>query len=783
MTACQTSSIYARLRNRTNFTMTNLYPLLVPFAPLITALITTIPGCKSAKFKLGKWILLAGFASAALVLWQLIQNPEPIPVVLFDTDWDIVPMAKLSIDRLAAVMMLVISGFGALLYHYSTRYLQQDAAHTRYQALLALAVGSLLFMVSSTDLITLFLFWQVLSWFLCLLSHNFAHLPTAQASFRTFIMLRLGDLSFLAGILLAFHLYGTVQLAPLFEAAALDQTSFAFFGISVAAPTLITLLIFVGAMSKSAQVPLHMWLPDSLYAPTPIHALLHAGIINAGGFLLNRLAPLYALSSTTLHVVLVIGLVTAILGTSMMLVQNDIKKTLGYSTIGQMGYMIMECGLGAFSLAVFHLIAHGLFKADIFLNCGKGIQEAREHPYEPETQSEGKANWFGAFVLSFVIPLAMMIGVHNLLGISFEEHQGLFVLLLFSWITASQAALTLFRIKTKFISKIAMLIVVGLVATAYFFAAEEFNRFLIPDHAVAESYLHAAELPNMVFLALVAVLTLSIALAWSLGLSSKSKAEGKASWLANIYLFLMNRLYLDGLALRLHQNLKQLGRMIDKSAVTLILFIVASAALAWQSQNPLVVIAVAAVVWGSAKALVQSKVPALLFYAGLAQYSIIGWRYLQDGMMSPELSSHLWSLTLVWIGLIFAWSRISVRYGDLSLNQIGGLLQTMPRFGLCFGLLIMAAVGLPPFSLFFSYLGILLSPSIGISCGLVLLILAWFTSCWYLFKLMQRLLFGQARLELRYRDIGAAEILFFLVIIALLLVPSAISQLWLTEVF
>src|SRR5205085_10915840 len=120
-------------------------------------------------------------------------------------------------------------------------------------------------------------------------------------------------------------------------------------GLEISAATAVTSLLFVGAMGKSAQFPLHLWLPGSLFAPTPVHALLHAGIINAGGFLINRLAPLFGLSSTTLHVALVVGTLTAVLGATMMLTQNDIKKTLGFSTIGQMGYMIMECGLGAFS--------------------------------------------------------------------------------------------------------------------------------------------------------------------------------------------------------------------------------------------------------------------------------------------------------------------------------------------------------------------------------------------------------------------------------------------------
>jgi NADH-quinone oxidoreductase subunit L len=222
--------------------------------------------------------------------------------------------------------------------------------------------------------VLLFLAWQLLSLLLCLLVHNYSDLPTARSSFRTFIMMRLGDIAFLAGIVLAYTLYGTVEFAQLFEQAAANAVTLRPFGaFEISGATAVTSLIFVGAMSKSAQIPLHMWLPDSLSAPTPIHGLLHAGIINAGGFLLMVLAPLFVLSSPTLHFVFAVGLMTTILGTSMQLVQNDIKKTLGYSTIGQMGFMIMECGLGAFSLAIFHLIAHGMFKATIFLNCGNVI--------------------------------------------------------------------------------------------------------------------------------------------------------------------------------------------------------------------------------------------------------------------------------------------------------------------------------------------------------------------------------------------------------------------------
>ena len=192
-----------------------------------------------------------------------------------------------------------------------------------------------------------------------LLSYNYSPSSlTVRGAFRTFVMQRIGDVAFLAAIVLAYRTYGSLDFQQLFLRAAEVQSSL-FLGpggsFEMRADTAVTLLIFIGAMTKSAQFPLHMWLPDSLYAPTPVHALLHAGIINAGGFLLTRLAPLYDLSPPTLHLVFAVGMLTTLLGSSMMLVQNDIKKTLGYSTIGQMGFMIMECGLGAYGLAIFHL--------------------------------------------------------------------------------------------------------------------------------------------------------------------------------------------------------------------------------------------------------------------------------------------------------------------------------------------------------------------------------------------------------------------------------------------
>ncbi len=839
--------------------MYNLFPLFIPLAPLITALLSAIPDSKlgDSKYKVGWWIMLLGFATSLLVLLHAIQTPEPTHIILCTLPSKIVPVVELIIDRLSAVMMVIILGLSTVLYGYSMRYMQQDTGLAHYQTIFALKASCLLFMVSSSNLVMIFICWQLSSWFLSLLAHNYAHIPTAHGSFRTFIMLRAGDMAFVLGIILAYHLYGSVELAQLFERAATAQMHIPLFGgiFKITGTTAVTLLIFIAVMSKSAQFPLHMWLPDSLYAPTPIHALLHSGGINAGGFLLTRLAPLYILSSTTLHVVLVIGLATTILGTCMMLVQNDIKKTLGYSTIGQMGYMIMECGLGAFSLAVFHLIAHGLFKADIFLNCGKGIHEARLDPYKPPQSSSqsslGVIGWIVALLLSFLIPLAITIGVHNILGISFMNSQGLLILLLFSWITASQAMITLFRLKKSLLTKGSMLIVISLVATAYFFAAEQFTHFLIPDPTVVEAYYKAAELPYNLFIGLAIFLILLITGSWFflLNLQQKDKSQTlSGEFKHNAYLFFMNRLYLDGIAMRFLGILKRIGKVIDKSPVALIFIAGLSLVIAFiqteqlstlplktvtlfmlfalllplfplhgvyvtaLTQAPrmlaivlcfslpvlgvcgitwllpeipkgflpaISVLAIVGALWGSVKALLQVRVTYLLSYGGLALYSLVWWHIAQAGKVTSNTLLFAIALTLVWNGLFLAWDRVRIRYGNLDLNQIGGLFKPMPRFSICMGLLIMAAVGLPPFSLFFGFLGILLSPSTGISFGSMVVIATWFAACWYLFKLMQRLLFGPHRSDLKYEDLRPIEFTAFIFLTALLLCTSGISPNWL----
>ena len=299
--------------------------------------------------------------------------------------------------------------------------------------------------------------------------------------------------------------------------------------------------------------------------------LLHAGIINAGGFLINRLAPLYGLSPAALHVAFAVGALTAVVGATMMLAQNDIKKTLGFSTIGQMGYMIMECGLGAYALAVFHLIAHGFFKGTVFLYCGNVIHKARQghgghSPHHPQGKEEfSLLTWLTGLIATLVIPLLILLAIHDILSIPLLESHGTVIFLFFIWITSSQAILTLTRLRVIESWKVAVIMLWTLIfiVFVYLFAAESFTAFLYPNPAEVEFYLRAAALPEWLFSTIIVVITLLIVMSWSyLYMRAHGKSVRMPDWMEGLrirlYVRFMNRIYAD----RIYEAL---GRVVTRS--------------------------------------------------------------------------------------------------------------------------------------------------------------------------------------------------------------------------
>jgi NADH-quinone oxidoreductase subunit L len=553
------------------------YPLLIPLAPLAASIIIACLG-PIIGWKVSRIGVLAQVVALALSIQALrdVVNGGPLIVTLtVFHSWEF----GLYIDRLAAIMMVHIAAISIVIHLFSIRFMQQERGYFRYHALLALAGFVLLCMVSSANLLMLLVFWQLLTWLVYLLSYHYAHPPTVDGAFKAFAVLRLGDFAFLAGVLLAHNVYGSLEFQQLFIRAAETPVMLSLWqdsGVQLDALTVITLLIFIGAISKSAQFPLQVWLPGSLYAPTPVHALLHAGIINAGGFLINRLAPLYGHAPGTLHVVFMIGGLTAIVGAAIMLTQSDIKRMLGFSTIGQMGYMIMECGLGAFALAIFHLIAHGLFKATVFLSCSNVIHEARREPQFPpdylEEEPERSPNlpWVTGVVMTLLLPLIILLMAHGIVQAPLGDAQATAIFLFFAWVTSSQAILSLYRLRAVGTWKVAavMVLTISLVIVTYLWAAESFTYFLYPAPGEATHYFQAAAFPLWVFDVFIASVTLLVIAGWVVVYQNiRGEHILVPQWMLRLmprlYLLFWNQLYLDAFYATLGRALSRLARRLD----------------------------------------------------------------------------------------------------------------------------------------------------------------------------------------------------------------------------
>ncbi len=540
-------------------------PILIPLLPLLAAVLIGVFGTRLSPYVSAIGILATvGACLLSIATLYTVSTGTAIHFILwpFENTGSTYFQFGILVDRLTAVMMVLITSVSTVIHVYSHRYLQGDPGYVRFFFLLGLMTFVILALVSSPNLLMLFVFWQLLSWALYLiLAFNFSHQPAYQNAFKTFMVHRLGDVAFLCGIFLTYKYYGTLEFTELFQRASEQSNVISLLPgqlLEVSAVSVITLLIFVGAMAKSAQFPLHVWLPDTMDSPTPVSALMHAGIINAGGFLLNRLAPLYALSPNTLHIVFLIGAVTVLLGASMMLVQNDVKKTLGFSTMGQMGYMIMECGLGAFALAIFHLIAHGFFKATLFLNAGNVIHNARHEPKIPSssrhqpTRLATQGTWVTGLIVTLLMPLMIVMVAHDLLEVPLQDAHGAVIFLFFSWVTGSQAVFSLYRLHAVASWKVASAMIGALffIVFIYLWAGELFTHFLYPEPGVAEELFVAAALNPQVFDVLILLSTFLIVFGWFYGYTdAKGQKILNPNWILTIqqktYIFLVNRFYVD----------------------------------------------------------------------------------------------------------------------------------------------------------------------------------------------------------------------------------------------
>ena len=296
-------------------------------------------------------LLALAVASGAALIWQ-VASPQPVR------------FAGMTIDRLSAALTLLVAAIGAVTYRFSVRYLDGDPARGRFLGWMAFTVICADVLMLSSHFLVLMVAWSLTSLGLDRLLIHYRHRPEAvRAARKKFLISRLGDVALVAAAAVAWWSWGTLDIPLVIERATADPAGGASSAVSV--------LVVIAALTKSAQVPFHSWLPETMESPTPVSALMHAGIINAGGALLLRLAPLVAQAPSALLILTAVGTLTATLGIVAMWAQVKVKRTLAWSTVSQMGFMMVQCGLGAFGAAALHIVAHGCYKAWSFLRSGQ----------------------------------------------------------------------------------------------------------------------------------------------------------------------------------------------------------------------------------------------------------------------------------------------------------------------------------------------------------------------------------------------------------------------------
>ncbi len=313
-----------------------------------------------------------------VVLYEVVVNQyqENIIIATWISSGSLEVNWSMNIDSLSAVMLVVVTSVSALVHIYSIGYMSHDPHKPRFMAYLSLFTFAMLMLVTADNFIQLFFGWESVG--LCsyfLIGFWFKKESANKAAIKAFVVNRVGDFGFALGIFLIFYLFGTVNYSEVFaKIPNITDKDLVFLGITFNAVDLICLLLFIGAMGKSAQILLHTWLPDAMEGPTPVSALIHAAtMVTAGVFLVVRCSPIYEYSYLALNIITIIGMSTAFFAATVALVQNDIKKIIAYSTCSQLGYMFFATGVGAYNVAMFHLFTHAFFKALLFLGSGSVI--------------------------------------------------------------------------------------------------------------------------------------------------------------------------------------------------------------------------------------------------------------------------------------------------------------------------------------------------------------------------------------------------------------------------
>ena len=522
---------------------------------------------------------------SAFVLYNVIVNDYQENIIIakwidsgsLDVNWSI------KVDALSSIMLVVVTSVSSLVHIYSIGYMSHDPHKPRFMAYLSLFTFAMLMLVTSDNFIQLFFGWEgvgLCSYFL--IGFWFKKEKANAAAIKAFVVNRVGDFGFALGIFLIFYLFGTVNYSEVFELIpTIIDEELVFLGIKVNSIDLICLLLFVGAMGKSAQIFLHTWLPDAMEGPTPVSALIHAAtMVTAGVFLVVRCSPVYEYSELALNFITIIGMSTAFFAATVALVQTDIKKIIAYSTCSQLGYMFFAAGVGAYNVAMFHLFTHAFFKALLFLGSGSVIHAFKDEqninnmggvwkklPYTYSLMIIGTLALTGfPFLSGFyskdaIIEFAYLRG--NTVGF-YAAGIGIFTAFLtsiYSWRLIFKTFHGAYnnqnmKIEETHESSLTMLIPLVLLSIGAIFAGYIFKELFIGHNAVNNFWQNSifflkplsTDHPPFWFLILTPILViLSIPLSYYFFVKNKDLPEQIASINKPLYNFLINKWYFDEL--------------------------------------------------------------------------------------------------------------------------------------------------------------------------------------------------------------------------------------------
>jgi NADH-quinone oxidoreductase subunit L len=578
--------------------VSDLLVILIPVFPLIAVLVNGLLGHRYAVDLAGRLAVGSiglSFLCAVAVVTGVLSDPTPREVIAYSWIFggDLHVNFGFLIDPLTAVMLMVVTGVGFLIHVYSIGYMHGEDGFTRFFVYMNLFMVSMLLLVMGNNFLVLFIGWEGVG--LCsylLIGYYFNKVSAAKAATKAFVVNRIGDAGFLLAIFLVFVNFKTLDYLKVFENA--NQ-------LSIEMATAITLCLLVGAIGKSAQIPLYTWLPDAMEGPTPVSALIHAAtMVTAGVYMIARSSAIYSRAPDVMLIVAAVGIFTALFAASIALFQSDIKKVLAYSTVSQLGYMVTAMGVGAVTAGVFHLATHAFFKALLFLGSGSVILALH---HEQDMMKMGGLKkylpttcwtmWVGTLAIAGVPGLAGFFSKDEILWRAFSLPQGHLVIWLLGVLIAGMTAFYMFRMmfltfhgKEQHASDSGhhphesprvmlvplMILAVGSILVGYlglpaWLGPNLFEEFLEP--ALHTAYIpldeghHSHSLEILLTVVSVAVAALGIFLAYFFFLAHPSRADQLKERFQTFYGWAYNKYYVDELYDTLFVNrCKDLGNAL-----------------------------------------------------------------------------------------------------------------------------------------------------------------------------------------------------------------------------